>query len=42
MKILVIGKGKMGSLIKQTALDKGHEVIGIVDIFDADSISNKQ
>ena len=40
MKILVIGKGRMGSLIETTALSHGHEVIGKVDIFDSDQILN--
>ncbi|MGN1275868.1 MAG: 4-hydroxy-tetrahydrodipicolinate reductase [Floccifex sp.] len=40
MKVLVIGKGRMGSLIESTAQSHGHEVIGKVDIFDSDSILN--
>ena len=32
MKVLVIGQGRMGSLIKITSENHGHEVIGMVDI----------
>ncbi|MBR3357020.1 MAG: 4-hydroxy-tetrahydrodipicolinate reductase [Solobacterium sp.] len=31
MKILIGGKGKMGRLIRQTAQDRGHQVISMVD-----------
>ena len=34
MKILVGGKGKMGSLIKETAEAKGHTVLALVDAND--------
>ncbi len=34
MKILIGGKGKMGSLIKDTAIANSHIVTGMVDAFD--------
>ncbi len=34
MKVLIGGKGRMGSLIEQTALSQGKEVIGCVDATD--------
>ncbi len=42
MKILIIGQGRMGQLIKQTAEAKGHEVIGLADIFNKDSVIDKR
>ena len=32
MKIALIGYGKMGKMIEQIALDRGHEIVSIVDI----------
>jgi 4-hydroxy-tetrahydrodipicolinate reductase len=32
MKIALIGYGKMGKMIEQIALDRGHEVVSIIDI----------
>ncbi|MBR2067666.1 MAG: 4-hydroxy-tetrahydrodipicolinate reductase [Solobacterium sp.] len=40
MKILIVGKGKMGKLIQEVALNKGHEVLGMVDATDL-SLLNK-
>ncbi|MBP3870319.1 MAG: 4-hydroxy-tetrahydrodipicolinate reductase [Faecalicoccus sp.] len=42
MKILIIGQGRMGQLIKKTAEAKGHEVIGLADIFNKDSVIDKK
>lgn len=42
MKILIIGQGRMGQLIKKTAESKGHEVIGLADIFNKDSVIDKK
>lgn len=42
MKILIIGQGRMGQLIKKTAEAKGHEVIGLADIFNKDSVIDKR
>ena len=42
MKILIIGQGRMGQLIKKTAEVKGHEVIGLADIFNKDSVIDKR
>lgn len=42
MKILIIGQGRMGQLIKKTAEVKGHEVIGLADIFNKDSVIDKK
>ncbi len=32
MKIAIIGYGKMGKMIEQIALDRGHEIVSIIDI----------
>lgn len=42
MKILIIGQGRMGQLLKQTAVSKGHEVIGLADIFNKDTVIDKK
>lgn len=31
MKIIVVGNGKMGSLIRQTAIEQGHQVLANID-----------
>jgi len=41
MKIAVIGYGKMGKMIEQTALAQGHSVNVIVDPFVSDSVNSK-
>ena len=42
MKIALIGYGKMGHMIEQIALERGHEIVSIIDInnredFDSDA-----
>ena len=42
MKIALIGYGKMGKMIEQTAISRGHEIVSIIDIdnqqdFDSDA-----
>ena len=42
MKLALIGYGKMGKMIEQIALDRGHEIVSIIDInnlgdFDSDA-----
>ncbi len=32
MKIALIGYGKMGKMIEQIALDRGHEIVSIIDV----------
>ena len=32
MKIALIGYGKMGKMIEQIALERGHEIVSIIDI----------
>lgn len=32
MKIALVGYGKMGKMIEQIALDRGHEIVSIIDI----------
>ena len=32
MKIALIGYGKMGKMIEQIAIDRGHEIVSIIDI----------
>ncbi|MCJ8167085.1 4-hydroxy-tetrahydrodipicolinate reductase [Pontibacter sp. E15-1] len=40
MRILLIGYGKMGKTIEQTALAKGHEIVGRVDHENAEELRN--
>lgn len=45
MKIALIGYGKMGKMIEQIALDRGHEIVSIIDInnqedFDAPAFAS--
>ena len=42
MKIALIGYGKMGHMIEEIALSRGHEIVSIIDIdnredFDSDA-----
>ena len=32
MKIAIIGHGKMGRLVEELALNRGHEIVGVVDL----------
>ena len=32
MKIALIGYGKMGKMIEQIAISRGHEIVSIIDI----------
>ena len=45
MKIALIGYGKMGHMIEQIALERGHEIVSIIDIdnqedFDSDAFAS--
>ena len=40
MKILLIGYGKMGKTIEQTALAKGHTIVGKIDHTNAEELQN--
>ena len=37
MKIALIGYGKMGHMIEQIALERGHEIVSIIDVNNPDS-----
>ena len=42
MKIALIGYGKMGRMIEEIALSRGHEIVSIIDVnnlndFDSDA-----
>ncbi|MBR7042701.1 MAG: 4-hydroxy-tetrahydrodipicolinate reductase, partial [Prevotella sp.] len=42
MKIALIGYGKMGRMIEEVALQRGHEIVSIIDVdnqqdFDSDA-----
>lgn len=39
MRILLIGYGKMGKTIEQIALQKGHQIAGIIDLNNHDSLA---
>ena len=38
MKIALIGYGKMGKMIEQIALDRGHEIVSIIDVNNQEDI----
>ena len=38
MKIILVGYGKMGRIIEKTALDRGHEIIGRIDLDNASDL----
>lgn len=40
MNVIIIGKGKMGTLLEQTALDHGMNVLGKADLFDPYALEN--
>lgn len=40
MKIALIGYGKMGKTIEQIALDRGHQIVSIIDINNSDDFSS--
>ena len=42
MKILIVGKGKMGSLLKTAAESAGYTVTGMADAFDLDAVNNAE
>ena len=47
MKIALIGYGKMGKEIEKIAIDRGHEIVSIIDIdnlqdFDSDTFKNAE
>ena len=40
MKIALIGYGKMGKTIEQIALDRGHEIVSIIDVNNLDDFNS--
>lgn len=40
MKIALIGYGKMGKTIEQIALDRGHQIVSIIDINNSDDFNS--
>ena len=40
MKIALIGYGKMGKMIEQIALGRGHEIVSIIDIDNQDDFNS--
>ena len=41
MKIAIIGYGKMGHMIEQIARERGHEIVSIIDIDNADDFDSE-
>ena len=39
MKIALIGYGKMGKMIEQIALSRGHEIVSVIDIDNQKTLS---
>lgn len=42
MKIAIIGYGKMGHIIEETARRRGHEIVCIIDVNDRDKFSSPE
>lgn len=42
MKLALIGYGKMGHIIEQIALSRGHEIVAIIDKDNTDDFDNKE
>jgi 4-hydroxy-tetrahydrodipicolinate reductase len=42
MKIALIGYGKMGKMIEQIAISRGHEIVSIIDIDNQDDFNTPQ
>jgi 4-hydroxy-tetrahydrodipicolinate reductase len=42
MKIALIGYGKMGKMIEQIAISRGHEIVSIIDIDNQDDFNTQQ
>ena len=40
MKIALIGYGKMGHMIEEIALSRGHEIVSIIDVDNAADIDS--
>ena len=41
MKIALIGYGKMGKTIERIALERGHEIVSIIDVENHDDIKGE-
>ena len=41
MKIALIGYGKMGRIIERIALERGHEIVSIIDINNRDDFNSE-
>lgn len=39
MKIILVGYGKMGRIIEKTALERGHEIVGRIDLENASELN---
>ena len=42
MKIALVGYGKMGKMIEQIALDRGHEIVSIIDIDNQQDVDSPE
>ena len=42
MKIALIGYGKMGKLIEQIAIDRGHEIVSIIDVNNQEAFDSPE
>ena len=41
MKIALIGYGKMGRMIEEIAVSRGHEIVSIIDIDNQDEFEDR-
>ena len=41
MKIALIGYGKMGKMIEQIALQRGHEIVSIIDLHNQEDFESE-
>ena len=42
MKIALIGYGKMGKMIEEIALGRGHEIVSIIDIDNQEDLDSTE
>ena len=42
MKIALIGYGKMGKMIEQIAIDRGHEIVSIIDVNNQEDLDSPE
>ena len=42
MKIALIGYGKMGKMIEQIGIDRGHEIVSLIDVNNKEELDSME